>query len=80
MLAEVIPLFPPGVHDLVSEPVEGATRLSCSEGDWLTVEAVTDAEIAWVRAAHVLHAVAHRGRCHAECVEEPECLYDGETS
>ena len=57
----VIALFPPGVHDLISEKGDdGVTRLSCSEGDWLTVDARTRADIAWVRAAHVDHARTHR--------------------
>lgn len=83
LLADVIPLFPPGVHDLVSEPIDdGMTRLSCSAGDWGRTDVRTADEIAWVRSAHAVHAAHHRGRCHVACYDEhghtDGCLYDGD--
>lgn len=79
----VIALFPPGVHDAVVEHVaDDVSRISCSEGDWLTVDAHTRDEIRWVFAAHALHARQHRGMCHPACYDQDGqtdgCLYEGD--
>ena len=82
--AEVIPLFPPGVHDIVVNDLgDGRTEFVCAAGDYAGVVAHTGqpAEMRQARVIAYEHAARHRRvPCHAECVEEPECVYDGETS
>lgn len=75
----VIPLFPPGVHDIVAEEGDdGVTRITCSAGDWLTVHARTPEEIRWARLSGYDHAARHRqGLCHDACLDTEGCLYEG---
>lgn len=81
----VIPLFPPGVHDIVSNDIgDGLTEFVCSAGDYVGAVAHTDKpeEMRMAFGATVsAHAVKYRRRlCHEACVDEPECLYDGEVT
>lgn len=77
-----VPVFPAGTHDIVKSTNGGVTTIRCVAGDW-TVDAHTDAEIAWAtRAAYTHSAARQRGMCHAACYDEhghtDGCLYDGE--
>lgn len=79
-LAEVIPLFPPGVHDIETVEADGLTTYRCAMGDWtIDVRSLLPSVHRWVRLSAYDHAARHRRvPCHQECVEEPDCLYDGE--
>lgn len=81
----VIPLFPPGVHDIVVDPPNGGLcEVRCTGCDW-SVPAHTDndEEIRWAKGAGHLHAAKHRlGPCHEACYDEQGhtegCLYEGD--
>jgi hypothetical protein len=77
MSATVIPLFPPGVHDIVTEdtPIESIKRVSCAMGDWGPIYA-HETGVRWAHSAGYLHAAKHRRvPCHDEC--EVDCGYEG---
>lgn len=86
----IVPVFPPGVHDIISRPCgtgietgRPITEFVCSAGDYAGIEAHTDSpeEMRWARVVAYEHAARHRRRpCHTACVDEPECLYDGDQS